>query len=76
MSTVASDFTAYAVGVCYASVCTSLSDAEATAWLNTQHPTGIASPWSIAREEFHNGDPNGRPCDRHPETHRHLLFAC
>lgn len=69
------DFTAYSVGLCYASVCTSLSDDETTARLNAERPTGIG-PWRIADEAFANGDPNPRPCDQNPGTHRHVLFNC
>lgn len=69
-------FTAYAVGLVYASVCTSLTDTEATSRINTEHPTGVSSWWEIADEPFASGDPNGRPCDQRPATHRHLLFTC
>lgn len=70
------DFTAYAVGFVFASVCTSLTDQEATERLNAEHPTGIGSRWFIAPEAFLSGDPNGCPCDQWPATHRHILFAC
>lgn len=70
------DFTAYSVGLCMASACTSLTDDDATAQMNTEHPTGITSRWRIADEAFQDGTPNGNPCHDHPETHRHLLFAC
>jgi hypothetical protein len=70
------DFTAYAVGFVFASVCTSLTDAEATERLNLVHPTGISSRWSIADEPFRTGEPNGCPCNDRPDTHRHILFAC
>jgi hypothetical protein len=69
-------FTAYAVGLVCASVCTSLSDTQATDLLNRQHPTGIDSPWRIADEPFATGEPNGCRCERNPQTHRHLLFTC
>ena len=66
-------FNAYAVGPCYASACTSLADADATAQMNTEHPEGT---WLIAAENFANGDRNGRPCNHQPDTHRHILFTC
>lgn len=69
-------FTAYAVGLVYASACTSLSLAEATRRMNAEHPTGIESRWTVASEDFASGDQNGRPCDQRPDTHRHLLFSC
>lgn len=72
-----SDFTAYAVGLCSASVCTSLPDEAATARLNGEHPTGIASCWQIADEKtFADGSPHPQPCHDNPGTHRHLLFHC
>lgn len=74
--TAAHVFAAYSVGLVYASICTSLTDEQATARLNEQHPTGITSRWTVADEPFANGDPNPRPCNSHPDTHRHLLFTC
>jgi hypothetical protein len=71
------DFRAYAVGLASASVCTSLSDEDATAQLNTHEPTGIDSQWQISADPtFKNGDPNPRPCHDWPDTHRHILFNC
>lgn len=72
VTSVNGDFAAYAVGMVYASVCTSLNDAAATDRLNTEHPDG----WRIAAEPFASGDANGRPCNKRPTTHRHLLFTC
>lgn len=69
-----SEFTAYTVGLCYASVCTSLSDEEATERLNTEHPSGV-TPWAIADEPFASGAPNPNPCEDE-DTHRHILFSC
>jgi hypothetical protein len=71
-------FTAYAVGVCNASVCTSLSDEEATFQLNLQHWTGIGAPWQIS-DDTHFADgthTNPCPCEDQPDTHRHILFNC
>lgn len=76
MRPVTGDFTAYAVGLCYASACTSLSDQEAAERMNVEHPTGISSRWSVADEAFRTGEPNGVACHDRPNTHRHLLFAC
>lgn len=70
------DFEAYAVGVCTASVCTCLDDEDATAWLNELFPTGIA-PWEIAEDAtFRTGQPHPCPCEKSPDTHRHVLFHC
>lgn len=73
MNTSYGRFRAYAIGPCYASACTSMTDVDATAQMNTDHPEGA---WVIATENFANGDPNGRPCNRRPDTHRHILFTC
>jgi hypothetical protein len=71
-----SEFDAYSVGLCYASVCTSLPDDDAAQELNWKWPTGISSRWSVADEPFRDGSPNPTPCERNPETHRHVLFSC
>jgi hypothetical protein len=68
-------FLVYSVGLAYASVCTSLSDEEATAALNREYPTGIG-PWSVSEDEtFASGEPNSHPCPVTP-GHRHILFNC
>jgi hypothetical protein len=73
----ASDFEAYSVGICQASVCTSLSLRQAMKRLNAEHPTGIRSKWRISSDAtFATGQKNGCPCDAHPATHRHYLFTC
>lgn len=69
-------FVAYSVGMCSASVCTSLTDEEATQRLNASHPTGISSRWRLPDEPLAYGERNGRPCPDRPQTHRHLLFHC
>lgn len=66
------EFTAYAMGLCFASVCTTLTDVEATARLNAEHP-GVV--WRVSpAETFKRGDPNGGACEEFPGSHRHLLF--
>jgi hypothetical protein len=68
-------FKAYSVGVCYASVCTNLSVAEATALLNQEHPTGVGQ-WALDPEGvFANGAKNPFPCPDDTSC-RHLLFSC
>lgn len=69
-------FDAYAVGLCEASVCSSLGKAETRARLNRQRPTGIKSRWRLAKESFATGEPNPHPCENFPETHNHYLFDC
>lgn len=70
------DFTAYAVGLCCASVCTSLDVEAATVRLNAAHPTGLDHGWTHAEEPFRTGESNPCPCHDHPATHRHFLFIC
>ncbi|MGP4092977.1 hypothetical protein [Nonomuraea sp. KM90] len=69
-------FTVITVGLCVATVCTSVTNDEATGRLNVAHPTGISTRWELAGDPFPNGDPNPSPCRDHPDTHRHLLFHC
>jgi hypothetical protein len=70
------EFTAYAMGLCYASVCTTLDDEQATTRLNDEHPTGVA-PWRVSPDRtFKGGGPNPGRCEEAPATHRHLLFEC
>jgi len=57
----------------YAQVCTSLSDDEATARLNTELPTGLDScPWSLIVDL----DVAPVQCGDNLRTHRHLFFGC
>ena len=70
------EFWVYAMGVCYASVCSSLGEAETVGRMNSERPTGIGHPWRKARQAFHRGEPNPCPCNRHPDTHKHYLFEC
>ena len=71
------DFTIYASGICYASVCTSLSLRKATARLNIEMPTGVSTPWKPSKDKrFHSGQPNPCPCEDTPATNKHYLFSC
>lgn len=69
-------FNVYSLGICCASVCTSLTDEQATNRLNESHPTGLDHGWSIADEAFQTGESNPCPCNDAPDTHRHILFVC
>ena len=70
------DTVIYASGLCYSSACTKDSDEVATRKLNLQHPTGIASQWSVdASPTFASGEPNPTPCPDDP-ARRHVLFSC
>lgn len=69
-------FTAYTVGLCCASVCTSLSVEDATVELNKQHPTGIESQWKPSEDtHFRGGVPNGCDCLDYPGN-KHFLMEC
>ena len=71
------DFEVYSIGIVHASVCTSLSDEEATKRINAEHPTGTSSMWAVSKSAtFRDGNPNPCPCERNPKTHRHILFEC
>lgn len=68
-------FAAYAIGLCSASACTSLSDEDAIAEMNRRHPTGVG-PWFIADEPtFATGQPHPCPCPD-DSARRHVLFHC
>lgn len=71
------EFTVYSVGLCFASVCTSLPLKEATRRLNVEHPTGTRNEWKPSEDAtFHSGEPNPCPCNTNPGTHKHYLFVC
>lgn len=70
------EFTVYGVGMCHASVCTSLSLPEATKRLNMESPTGLDHGWAKKDATFAGGGPNPCECPDHPETHKHYLFSC
>lgn len=70
-----STFTVYSMGLCMASVCTSLSVEEAAARLNIQEPAGGTLEWRLADEPFRTGEPNPCPCND-GGGNRHMLFEC
>jgi hypothetical protein len=63
--------TVYMEGLFYASVCTSLDDAEADAAMARRPGTR----WERADEPFETGEPNPCPCDTDPAGRRHILYA-
>lgn len=70
------EFEVYSIGLCQASVCTSLSIKEATDWINGSNPTGINSKWSKSKaKSFKCGTPNGCACPDH-KGNKHFLFSC
>jgi hypothetical protein len=65
----------YANGLCYCSVCTSLTDvAELTRRVNKMNPTGV-SPWRVHDSPFRDGQANPHPCETRPGR-MHYLFSC
>ena len=71
------DFTVYAEGLCYASVCTSLPREEVESRMNRERPPGTELGWRISDEPtFKGGEPNPCPCHDQPDTHRHYLMVC
>jgi len=72
------DFEIYKIGLCCASVCSTLSLEETTERLNVEHPTGITSRWEPSKDAtFADGkSPNPCPCNQNPTTHKHYLFNC
>jgi hypothetical protein len=72
------DFEIYTWGLVFMSLC-AISDMPVDAIekrANFEQPTGLTHGWSLHDAPFKDGSPNPRPCDRHPETHRHYLLSC
>lgn len=67
-------FEAYSTGLCYASVCTNLSNDEATDRLNVENWTGV-TPWAISGGNFASGESNPCACTDRADC-RHILFEC
>jgi hypothetical protein len=65
----------YSEGVCFMSVCSSLSAGDTEAWIRENHPSGTSHNWAIAKEGFRNGDPNGRACED-TAGRCHFLLEC
>ena len=71
------DFDIYSLGMVHASLCTTLSNEEATERMNGEFPTGIGSDWQISDDEtFADGKEHPCKCEDSPETHRQILFVC
>lgn len=71
------DFEMYSFGLCYMSVCSSLSAEETVRRANQENPTGTHSDWAISENKtFKNGEPMPCPCDESPKTHKHYLLNC
>jgi len=69
------DFMVYTEGLCYASVCSSLDQAEVAARM-CRRPSGTTGGWTLSdHNKFADGKSNPCPCELHPETHKHYLFA-
>lgn len=79
MSATAERVTAYAVGICAASVCAAAdaSPDEIADAINASYPTGISSRWRVSGDPtFASGEPNPCPCNEEPESRRHWLLEC
>ena len=70
-------FVIYTEGLCFASVCSSLPQNEVEAKMR-RVPSGTNSGWKFAHDHptFSSGESNPCPCNEHPLTHKHFLFAC
>lgn len=70
-------FVVYTIGICSASVCSTLSVEEITKRINEEHPTGIQSKWEPSdNKEFKDGQSNPCACEQYPSTHKHYLYVC
>ncbi len=71
------EFEVYGLGICCASVCTSLPIADAEARLNSVQPTGIDSKWEFSKNKFFANSKviNGCDCPDHVGN-KHYLFNC
>ena len=67
----------YAQGLVCCSACAPLDmqAADVELAVNHQHPTGIASRWSVTDDTFKGGQPNPCACDT-DSTRRHWLLTC
>jgi hypothetical protein len=72
----AGDFTVYAEGACFASVCTILEEVEEIEKRMNEHsPTGIDSKWKVSEDNFFGGKPNPCQCNLTPD-YKHYLLVC
>jgi len=61
-------------GICYAIVCTDMTDKEAiTAKINRDSPTGTSHPWTLCEDTQEEKNP--RPCSDTPGNF-HYFFEC
>jgi len=75
------EFQLLAIGLVYASVCSSLPEQETTDMLNLVHPTGMVYAsdllWTPSSDvTFAAGQPNPCKCELRPDTHVHRLYTC
>ena len=69
------EFTIYANGLCYSSVCSSLPQEEVKRRM-AEELTGVTHPWTLSHKPFRTGETNPCPGDMNPRTHKHYLFEC
>lgn len=69
------NFDVIAVGLFYASVCTSLDNEAARKELESQAPCGTSKGWTVSDDKFFaDGTPHPCQCPDCP-SNRHILFA-
>lgn len=78
-------FDIYAVGICYTSVCTNLTDvAEIERIINEESLSGAEghpriqedlkkNPWKVSKEKFKTGEDNPHPCENGFGRNHYLL---
>lgn len=69
-------FRAYRIGLCTASVCTSLPASAVADRMSQENPSGIDSRWELSTDAtFSGGESNPCQCPDSPE-HKHYLLEC
>lgn len=69
------DIEVYSEGICYMSVCSTLSPEETVKQVQETRPSGTSHGWQLADETFRTGEPNGCACKDH-KGRRHFLLCC
>jgi len=76
MTTIAEEeFEVYSEGIIYASVCSSLAQAEVEKRMALRL-CGAREGWKLSQRKFSGGEDNPTSCGLKPETHKHYLFSC
>lgn len=69
------DIDIYSKGIVVCSVCvfSNLDRGKIEQLVNLENPTGIASHWTISKENFRTGEKNPHPCESHQDRLHYLL---